>query len=104
MKKNEHVPNLRLDRSLELYEKAIQIIPGGSQTNSKRPDSYAPGAFPIFLERGKGCRIYDVDGNEYIDYIMALGPVNLGYAYPSVNDAVRKQLEKATIINLLCPL
>ena len=101
---NTQIPRLRLDRSLVLYEKALQIIPGGSQTGSKRPDSYAPGAFPIYLDRGKGCRVFDVDGNEYIDYIMALGPVNLGYAYPRVNDAVREQLEKVTIMNLLNPL
>jgi len=104
MSKTGQVPNLRLDRSLELYQKAVQIIPGGSQTTSKRPDGYAPGAFPIYLDRGKGCRVWDVDGNEYIDYIMALGPVNLGYAYQRVNDAVREQLEKATVVSLLDPL
>jgi glutamate-1-semialdehyde-2,1-aminomutase len=104
MNRNAQIPGLRLDKSLELYEKAVQIIPGGSQTNSKRPEGYAPGAFPIYLDRGKGCRVWDVDGNKYIDYIMALGPVNLGYAYPRVNDAVREQLEKATIMNLLHPL
>jgi glutamate-1-semialdehyde-2,1-aminomutase len=93
-----------LDRSLELYQKAVQIISGGSQTTSKRPDGYAPGAFPIYLDRGEGCRVFDVDGNEYIDYIMALGPINLGYSYHRVNDAVREQLEKATIVSLLDPL
>ena len=101
---NKHGSKLRLDKSLSLYEKAIQIISGGSQTNSKRPDGYAPGAFPIYLDRGEGCRVIDVDGNEYIDYIMALGPINLGYAYPRVNEAVREQLEKATIVSLLSPL
>ena len=104
MNKTAQIPNLRLDRSLELYEKAVQIIAGGSQTGSKRPDGYAPGAFPIYLDRGAGCRVWDVDGNEYIDYIMALGPINLGYAYPRVNDAVKEQLEKATIVSLLDPL
>ncbi len=103
---NENTPTtgLKLDESLKLYERAIQIISGGSQTNSKRPDGYAPGAFPIYLDRGQGCRVFDVDGNEYIDYIMALGPINLGYSYPSVNDAVKAQLEKATIVSLLNPL
>ncbi len=104
MNESTQVPHLQLSKSLELYERAIQITSGGSQTNSKRPDGYAPGAFPIYLDRGKGCRIWDVDGNEYIDYIMALGPVNLGYAYPRVNDAVKEQLEKLTISNLLCSL
>jgi glutamate-1-semialdehyde-2,1-aminomutase len=104
MSSNTQIPRLQLDRSLKLYEKAMQIIPGGSQTTSKRPGGYAPGAFPIYLDRGMGCRVWDVDGNEYIDYIMALGPVNLGYAYPRVNDAVREQLGKATIVSLLDPL
>jgi glutamate-1-semialdehyde aminotransferase len=58
----------------------------------------------VYLDRGAGCRVWDVDGNEYIDYIMALGPVNLGYAYPRVNDAVKNQLGKATLINLLSSL
>jgi len=104
MNENKQIPRLQLDNSLKLYERAIQIISGGSQTNSKRPDGYAPGAFPIYLDRGEGCRVFDVDGNEYIDYIMALGPINLGYSYPRVNDAVRSQLEKATIVSLLNPL
>lgn len=95
---------LKINRSLELYRRAVEIIPGASQTNSKRPQGFAPGAFPIYLERGKGCRVWDVDGNEYIDYIMALGPINLGYAYPRVNAAVKEQLEKATIVSLLNPL
>ncbi len=104
MSENAQVPQLQLDNSLKLYQKAIQIIAGGSQTNSKRPDGYAPGAFPIYLDRGDGCRVFDVDGNEYIDYIMALGPINLGYLYPRVNDAVKAQLGKATIVSLLSPL
>lgn len=104
MNENKQIPRLQLDNSLKLYERAIQIISGGSQTNSKRPDGYAPGAFPIYLDRGEGCRVFDVDGNEYIDYIMALGPINLGYSYPRVNDAVKSQLEKATIVSLLNPL
>jgi len=96
--------SLKLDRSLELYDRAVQVIAGGSQTTSKRPDKFAPGAFPIYLERGEGCRVWDVDGNEYLDFIMALGPINLGYAYPRVNEAIREQAERATIVSLLHPL
>ena len=99
-----NVPRLNLSKSIELYKRAVQVIPGASQTTSKRPEGYAPGAFPIYLNEGNGCRVRDVDGNEYIDYIMALGPVNLGYAYSRVNEAVKEQLEKMTISNLLNPL
>ena len=95
---------LKIDNSLKLYQRAVEIIPGASQTNSKRPQGFAHGAFPIYLERGEGCRVWDVDGNEYIDYIMALGPINLGYAYSRVNAAIKEQVDKASIVSLLHPL
>ena len=92
---------LNIEQSLALYERAEQLIPGGSQTNSKRPGIYAPGAFPIYAERAKGCRVWDVDGNEYVDYVMALGPITLGYCYEPVDAAIRAQLEKGIIYGLL---
>ena len=95
---------LKLDLSEKLYAKAVELIPGGSQTNSKRPAGYAPGAFPIYVQRGKGSHVWDVDGNEYIDYIMALGPIVLGYCYPAVDQAVAEQLGKGMIFGLLHPL
>lgn len=95
---------LNLQRSEELYARAVELIPGGSQTNSKRPQGYAPGVFPAYVERGKGCRVWDVDGNEYIDYILALGPISLGYCYDAVDDAVREQLAKGMIFGLLTEL
>jgi glutamate-1-semialdehyde aminotransferase len=95
---------LNIQRSAELWQRAVQLIPGGSQTNSKRPAGYAPGAFPIFIERGRGCRVWDVDGNEFIDYIQALGPITLGYCYDRVDDAIRQQLERGIIFGLLSPL
>lgn len=95
---------LNLTRSLELWQEALDLIPGGSQTNSKRPQAYAPGAFPIYVERGKGSRVWDVDGNEYIDYILALGPITLGYCYDRVDQAVREQLDKGMIFGLLHPV
>ncbi|MBM3475931.1 MAG: aminotransferase class III-fold pyridoxal phosphate-dependent enzyme [Armatimonadetes bacterium] len=95
---------LRLDLSEKLYAKAVELIPGGSQTMSKRPQGYAPGAFPIYVERAKGCRVWDVDGNEYIDYIMALGPIVLGYCYPAVDHAIAAQLRKGIVFGLLHPL
>lgn len=94
----------KVERSLALYERAMLLIPGGSQTNSKRPSGYAPGVFPIYAERAKGCRVWDVDGNEYIDYIMALGPIILGYCYEPVDAAIREQLDKGILYGLLHPL
>ncbi|HJN17606.1 MAG TPA: aminotransferase class III-fold pyridoxal phosphate-dependent enzyme [Armatimonadota bacterium] len=95
---------LKLDLSERLYEKAVELIPGGSQTNSKRPAGYAPGAFPIYIQRGKGSHVWDVDGNEYIDYISALGPILLGYCYYQVDQAVAKQLNQGMLYGLLHPL
>jgi glutamate-1-semialdehyde aminotransferase len=59
---------------------------------------------PHYLSRGKGCRVWDVDGNEYIDYIGALGPITLGYGFPAVDDAIRAQLESGALLSLPHPL
>ncbi|MBE7465393.1 MAG: aminotransferase class III-fold pyridoxal phosphate-dependent enzyme [Planctomycetes bacterium] len=92
---------MRFDRSLELYEEARRLIPGGSQTNSKRPQHYAYGAYPIYAKHAQGCRIEDVDGNRFIDLTMAFGPIVLGYGYPRVQEAIRRQLEHGTIAGLM---
>ncbi len=97
------VTALRLEQSLRLWHEAERLIPGGSQTNSKRPQHFAFGRYPIYAARAQGCRIWDVDGNEYIDYVSALGPVSLGYGYPAVNEAIRRQLEQGIIAGLLWP-
>jgi len=95
---------LNISRSLALYSEARKLIPGGSQTMSKRAEQFAYGYYPIYAERAEGSHIYDVDGNEYIDYVLALGPITLGYCYPAVDEAVREQLEKGIIYGLLSPL
>jgi glutamate-1-semialdehyde-2,1-aminomutase len=95
---------LNIEKSIDFYRKGFNVIPGVSQTNSKRPENYAPGAFPIFLRRGKGSHVWDVDGNEYIDYGMAMGPIILGYAYPKVDEAVKKRLDEGLIFTLPHPL
>jgi len=92
------------DKSLELWNRAAQLIPGGSQTNSKRATAYAPGAYPIYAQRAEGARIQDVDGNWYIDYVLGLGPITLGYCYPAVDRAIAEQLGKGIIYGLLSPL
>ena len=96
--------NLNLTRSMQLYNEAIEIIPGGSQTMSKRATAFALGAMPIYIDRAEGCRVWDVDGNEYVDFIGALGPITLGYCYPAVDEAVREQLLRGSIFPMLSPL
>jgi glutamate-1-semialdehyde aminotransferase len=95
---------LNLSKSLEIWSRAEPLIAGGSQTNSKRPSAYAPGAYPIYVDRSQGCRIWDVDGNEYVDYVLGLGPITLGYCYPVVDEAIREQLAKGIVWGLMSPL
>jgi len=80
-------------KSDKFLKKAKKLIPGLSQTFSKAPYSYVEGVYPSYVERGLGSHLFDVDGNEYIDYVLALGPVILGYRYPSVDNAIKKQLK-----------
>lgn len=93
-----------LTKSNALWERAIKIIPKGTQTLSKGPDQFVDGVAPKYLAKGEGCHVWDVDGNEYIDYPMALGPVTLGYDYPAVVEAVIKQLRDGTTFTLMHPL
>jgi len=86
--------------SLMLKKKAEKLIPGCNQTFSKGPSQFVQGVAPSFLEKGKGSHVWDVDGNEYIDYAMALGPVILGHNYTVVTKAVKKTLEKGTTFTL----
>ena len=76
-------------RSTAIFEQAQTIIPGGVQAS--RTPLYA-GESPVYIQYGKGSRCWDIDGNEFIDYILGFGPIILGYAHPVVNDAVTKSL------------
>ncbi|MCK4814229.1 aminotransferase class III-fold pyridoxal phosphate-dependent enzyme, partial [bacterium] len=93
-----------LTKSKEYWIRAERIIPAGTQTFSKGPTQFVQGVAPIYLKRGKGSHVFDVDGNEYIDYVMALGPVTLGYSYPVMNKALIKQLEDGITFSLMHPL
>ncbi|HYM45167.1 MAG TPA: aminotransferase class III-fold pyridoxal phosphate-dependent enzyme [Solirubrobacteraceae bacterium] len=90
--------------SERLWERAQRVIPGGTQTLSKAPSQFVDGVSPKFLKRGKGSHVWDVDGNEYIDYPMALGPITLGYDYPAVTEAVVAQIHEGTTFTLMHPL
>jgi len=75
-----------------LYERAKRLMPGGVNSPVRAFEPY-----PFFANRAKGSRIMDVDGNEYIDYCLAYGPLILGHSHPEVLAAVREQLEKGTM-------
>ncbi len=97
-------PKLNLAKSQEWLARSKEVIPGCAQTFSKGYTQYVEGAAPLFLERGKGCRVWDVDGNEYIDYVQGLLPNILGYANEEVNVAATEQLAKGHSFSLPHPL
>ena len=88
----------RVEKSYDLYRRANQLIPGGTQLLSRRPTKYANGVSPVYAARAKGARIWDVDGNEYIDWVSGIGAIILGYCDPVVDDAVREQIGKGVAI------
>jgi glutamate-1-semialdehyde aminotransferase len=94
----------KITESLQYWKRAQKIIPGGTQTLSKGPNMFTFGVYPIYLERGEGSHVWDVDGNEYIDYPLALGPITLGYNYPSTVKTVCQQIKKGSTFSLMNPL
>lgn len=90
----------RYRTSGKMLEEALKIIPLGSQTFSKSMASFPAGVSPMFMKKGRGSRVWDVDGNEYVDFVNALASVTLGYNDPDVTEAVMAQLEEGTIFSL----
>lgn len=90
--------------SEEMLERALKSIPLGTQTFSKSKTQYPHGAAPFYIQKAKGSRVWDIDGNEYIDFISALGSISLGYNDKDVLNAVKAQLEEGTIFSLPHPI
>ncbi len=90
----------KLTNSFSLLERAKKVVPGQTHTFSKGYYSYVEGVYPVFLESGKGSHVHDVDGNEYIDYILGIGPILLGYSYDAVNEKVISQIKQGTIFSM----
>ncbi len=82
---------LNIAKSLELFEQAKKLVPGGV-LGARKPSDFIQGEYPIFLEYGKGSRLTDVDGNEYIDFLCGYGPIILGYREEEVDEAVIRQI------------
>ncbi|MGZ0086588.1 glutamate-1-semialdehyde 2,1-aminomutase [Caldibacillus thermoamylovorans] len=82
------------DRSKAAYEEAVRLMPGG--VNSPVRAFKSVGMTPIFMARGQGSKIYDIDGNEYIDYVLSWGPLILGHAHPHVVEALKRVAEQGT--------
>ncbi len=87
------------EKSRKMYERALKFIPGGASSASRTPlEGYKP--YPLFIERAEGSKLYDVDGNVFIDYLQALGPTLVGNANPRVIDSVSEQIKKGTTYGL----
>ena len=91
------------DKSNALMERARKVVPGGIYGH-QNPAMLTKGAFPSFFARGQGSHIWDVDGNEYIDYMASYGPIVLGHRHPRVEEAVRRQMELGNCFNAPGPL
>jgi glutamate-1-semialdehyde aminotransferase len=92
----------RYARSRALFERARHVIPGGIHL-SGRP-LVDPDTTPMYFERAKGCRIWDVDGHEYVDYLMAFGPYLLGYAHRDVDRAAEEQGHQGRLLSMNHPV
>lgn len=84
----------RVRRSMQLYRRALELIPGGTQLISRRPTRFACGVSPVYAASAKGARFRDVDGNEYIDWASGIGAIILGYGDEVVDTAVCDQISR----------
>lgn len=96
---NDSYPDTNI--SDNLYLQAQQIMTPVTQTLAKGPGQWVKGIAPKYMESGKGSHVWDVDGNEYIDYTMAVGPVSLGYCYDVVDNAIINQLKKGITFSMM---
>ncbi len=87
----------------KLWKRAKQVIPGGNMLLSKRAEMYLPNQWPAYFSKAKGCRVWDLDGNEYIDMaLMGIGTNVLGYGHQEVDDAVRKTVDAGNMSTFNC--
>ena len=85
-----------LDASAAMYAAARNVVPGGVGSN----DRGLVHPHPIFITHGSGSHIWDVDGNEYVDYLLGYGPLLLGHAHPTLIDAVQRQLSRGSVYGI----
>ena len=88
----------------KLWKRAKKVIPGGNMLLSKRPEMFLPEKWPSYFSKSKGCKVWDLDGREYIDMsIMGIGTNILGYGHPEVDEAVKKTVVDGNMSTLNCP-
>lgn len=88
----------------KLWRRAKRVIPGGNMLLSKRAEMFLPDQWPAYFSRARGCRVWDLDGREYIDMsLMGVGTNTLGYGQPDVDAAVRSAVDAGNMSTLNCP-
>ena len=88
----------------KLWKRARQVIPGGNMLLSKRAEMFLPDQWPAYFSKAKGCKVWDLDGREYVDMsIMGIGTNTLGYGHPEVDAAVREVIDAGNMSTLNCP-
>lgn len=93
-----------MGKGQELYQKAKQLIPGGTMLLSKRPEMFLPEQWPAYFSKAKGCKVWDLDGREYTDVsIMGIGTNILGYGNDEVDDAVIQTVKNGNMSTFNCP-
>ena len=93
----------RNKKSRELWDRSCDLIVGGGQAH-KRPVDIMQLGGPSFIARASGARFWDVDGHEYLDFLLGYGPIVIGHSNPEVNEAVRRQMELGTVYSVEAPL
>lgn len=87
----------------KLWKRAKRVIPGGNMLLSKRAEMFLPDQWPAYFSKAKGCRVWDLDGREFIDMsIMGIGTNTLGYGHPEIDDAVRQVVDTGNMSTLNC--
>lgn len=95
---------LEMGTGQQLYKKAKQLIPGGTMLLSKRPEMFLPDLWPSYYSKTSGCKVWDLDGNEYVDMtFMGVGTNTLGYNHPEIDQAVIETVQKGNLSSLNCP-
>ena len=103
-KERETMDITKTGKGQMLYKKAKTLIPGGTQLLSKRPEMFLPEYWPAYYSKAKGCKIWDLDGNEYIDVsYMGIGANVLGYANDEVDAAAKEAIDNGGMTTLNAP-
>lgn len=104
---NQHIvrnEGANMGTGQKLWKRAKQIIPGGNMLLSKRAEMFLPDQWPAYFSKAKGCKVWDLDGKEYIDMsIMGIGTNTLGYGHPEVDEAVHQTVTAGNMSTFNCP-